>query len=106
MGDVSAALETAAGAFGASALGITARGAGGVTQRWTGLDPSFEHAYLSHYHASDPWLAGGLRVGFDAGSCRTGTELVRPEANEIHSDRAPSGALPFLFVRFGPAVRA
>lgn len=79
MGDVSAALETAAGAFGASALGITARGAGGVTQRWTGLDPSFEHAYLSHYHASDPWLAGGLRVGFDAGSCRTGTELVRPE---------------------------
>lgn len=41
----------------ASAIGITFRvPERPVTQRWLGLDPAFDDAYVGHYHRYDPWL--------------------------------------------------
>ncbi len=45
--------------------GVTTRGLqrSWVEQTWSGLDPKFESAYVSEYHAQDPWAAAHHLVG-------------------------------------------
>ncbi len=56
--------------------GVTTRGLqqSWVEQTWAGLDPEFESAYVSEYHAQDPWAAAHHLVG--VGEVVTGDQFV------------------------------
>jgi DNA-binding CsgD family transcriptional regulator/PAS domain-containing protein len=59
------------------AAGISFRTATGVEQTWVGLEPSFENAYLRHYHRSDPWVAAWNRGQVKCGEL-FGSERLTP----------------------------
>lgn len=82
--------------FGAIALGITTRASlGAVTQRWLGLDPAFESAYLAGFCDKDVFLQGAARVGLGVGRCAAGHDLVddavRGQSALIHELFRPFG---------------
>ncbi|MBI4957753.1 MAG: helix-turn-helix transcriptional regulator [Myxococcales bacterium] len=47
---------------------------GAVSQRWVGLEPAFERAYLEHYHRLDPWMPAVPRLS--VGQCLPSAALV------------------------------
>jgi DNA-binding CsgD family transcriptional regulator len=82
--------------FGAAALGITTRASSGaVAQRWRGLEPAFDEAYLAHFHDRDPYLQGAARLGLRPGLCAAGRQLVDD------GERAKSPLIHELFRPFG-----
>ncbi len=88
-------LDHLAGRFGAAALGITTRSAHTTVQRWRGLEPAFEHAYLTSFHDRDPYVHGAIRLGLPAGRCAVGREVITAEI------RASSPLIHELFRPFG-----
>ena len=78
-GDLVGALAVLRADLGARAVGLTSRGAAGVSQTWLGLPDELDRGYVSHYHAFDPWVAGAMRLGLAAGRAYTSAELLTDE---------------------------
>lgn len=72
------ALEALKQALGGVACGLRVETTdGGFGQRWVGLDPAFEHKYVSHYHRHDPWMPAARKLA--VGHCVPGHRLACPE---------------------------
>jgi DNA-binding CsgD family transcriptional regulator len=83
--------------LGATAIGITTRTTdGAVVQRWLGLEPAFDAAYLAHFHDRDPFLQSAARLGLAAGRCAAGQELV-DDATRARSELVHELFRPFGF---------
>lgn len=64
--------------LGATSAGITFRDTLGVDQRWVGLDPAFEAAYLREHHRTDPWILAVRRRPPALGEVVVGHRLATP----------------------------
>lgn len=92
---VDGVLEHLTQRFAVAAIGITSRSPHTAVQRWRGLEPAFEHAYLTSFHARDPYVQGALRLGLPEGRCGVGREFTTAET------RASSPLIHELFRPFG-----